>query len=316
MGLRRGTRAAAVALAAAVVLGACGTSSSGGGSSSDSGKQLAGASFKVGSKEFTESIILGKILKYVLEDAGATVEDKTNIKGSANTREAMTNGEIHMYWEYTGTAWETYLGHDTVIADQEEQYQKVKEEDLAKNKVAWLPMSPMVDVYALATTKDFASAHNLTKDSQIASLPVEEQTFCLASEFLTRPDGWPGFTKAYGISPPESNLRQLALGSIYSVLAKGKDCNFGEVFTTDGRILALNLVVLEDDKKFFPNYNAAVTMMQATLDEHPELAGLFAPVSEKITNSVMTELNAQVDVEGDDADDVAKKWLEKEGLIS
>ncbi len=316
MGPRRTTRAAAIAAVAVFLLGACGSSSSGGGATPTAGKPLAGVTLTVGSKEFTESIVLGKMLKYVLEDAGAAVNDKTNIKGSVTTREAMLNGQIDMYWEYTGTGWLVYLKHDKAVTGQQAQYDQVKAEDATKNKVAWLPMSPMSDTYAVAARQDFATSNNLTKDSQLASLPQDQQTFCLASEFINRPDGWPGFQTAYGVAPPKSNLKTLALGTIYSTTAQGKDCNFGEVFTTDGRIPALKLTVLEDDKKFFPSYNAAVTMLQSTLDAHPQLADLLAPISAKITDDVMANLNAQVDVQGDDADTVAKDWLKKEGLIS
>jgi osmoprotectant transport system substrate-binding protein len=133
---------------------------------------------------------------------------------------------------------------------------------------------------------------------------------------MNRPDGWPGFENAYGLSTPKSNIKSITIGSIYKATADGKECNIGEVFTTDARIKALSLTVLEDDKKFFPSYNASVTMLKKTLDAHPELEQLLSPISAKLTDQVMLELNAQVDVQGDDPDSVAKGWLQKEGLIS
>jgi osmoprotectant transport system substrate-binding protein len=307
-----GTRAVVLTLVGVLALGAChsgsktGTPTSGG---------MAGT-YTVGSKDFTESILLGKMLKYVLENSGAAVKDKTNIKGSANARNAMLSGEIDMYWEYTGTAWLNYLKHSSPITDSQQQYTEVRDEDLAKNKVVWLPMSPMSDTYALAVRHSYAESHNLTASSQLASLPPAEQTYCLEEEFMNRPDGWPGFENAYGLSTPKSNIKSITIGSIYKATADGKECNIGEVFTTDARIKALSLTVLEDDKKFFPSYNASVTMLKKTLDAHPELEQLLSPISAKLTDQVMLELNAQVDVQGDDPDSVAKGWLQKEGLIS
>lgn len=305
-------------VAAGLVAGTLAAVAGCGGGASTAAKSsgpLRGAHFVVGSKDFTESILLGKMTALLLEHAGATVDDKTNIKGSVNTRNAMTSGNIDMYWEYTGSAWLVYLKHDKPITDSQRQYQAVKTEDAAKNHVVWLKPTPMSDTYAFAVSRSVARKLNITTDSDLARLPQSEQTFCLESEFSTRPDGWPGFEKAYGIRPPKSNVKLLDIGVIYSTTSKGGTCNFGEVFSTDGRIPALKLTVLKDDKHFFPNYNAALTMMKKTYDRNPQVAKVIQPLSDKINDRVMAQLNARVDVQGDSADTVAKDWLTQQGLL-
>jgi osmoprotectant transport system substrate-binding protein len=317
----------AVGMAAALglTLTACGSSSASGGSgggssgagaSPSSAESLKGASFNVGSKDFTESILLGKITEEILKDHGASVNDKTNIKGSVATRTALTSGDIDMYWEYTGTAWITYQLNTKPISDPVAQYNAVKTAD-AKAGIAWLAMAPMNDTYAFAYRASAASDLNVKTLSDLAALSHSDPskaTFCIESEFSTRDDGFPGVVKAYGISAPASNVKLLDTGVIYTETAKGSTCNFGEVFATDGRIAGLKLTVLQDDKNFFPNYNAAMTLKQSELTKYPALATIFAPVSAALDNATMTALNAKVDVDGDDPGDVAKEWVDSKGF--
>ena len=114
---------------------------------------------------------------------------------------------------------------------------------------------------------------------------------------------------------PEDNLQIYQTGAIYDATAKGR-CTFGEVFTTDGRIVALDLQVLEDDRQYFPNYNVSLVVRDDLLAEHPQIADLIAPVTEELTNEVLLELNAEIDVEGREPADVAREWLAEEGFIS
>jgi osmoprotectant transport system substrate-binding protein len=318
--------AASLAAALGLTLAACssssGSDSSGGGASSAAGGSgtgadaLKGASFNIGSKDFTESILLGKITEEVLKGHGAKVSDKTNIKGSVATRTALTSGDIDMYWEYTGTAWITYQQNTTPVNDPVGQYTAVKTAD-AKNGIDWLAMAPMNDTYAFAYRTSAAAQLNVKTLSDVAALSKSDPskaTFCIESEFSTRDDGFPGVTKAYGINAPDSNVKKLDTGVIYTETAKGSTCNFGEVFATDGRIKGLGLTVVDDDKHFFPNYNAAITLKQTTADKYPALATIFAPVAAALDNATMTELNSKVDVEGMDPGDVAKAWVTSKGF--
>lgn len=283
-------------------------------------KSLDGLEISVGSKNFNENIILGKMAITLLASGGADVKDLTNIPGSAAARQAHLEGQIDAMWEYTGTGWITYLGHDKPIPDEQEQYEAVRDEDLEKNNLVWLPPAPMNNTYGFAITQKSVKKYGITKLSEIKKLPVSERTFCVESEFTNRPDGLPGMLKTYDIPQgqpdgvPAKNLKTYQTGAVYSATAKG-ECVFGEVFTTDGRIKALNLTVLEDDRQYFPKYNVALVLQEDILEEYPQIKDLFAPLTEKLTNEVLLELNAKVDVDGEEPVDVAYDWLKKEGFI-
>ncbi|HEY9564954.1 MAG TPA: glycine betaine ABC transporter substrate-binding protein [Nocardioides sp.] len=284
-------------------------------------KSLDGLKISIGSKNFSENIILGKMAVTLLSSAGADVIDLTNIPGSSAARQAHLEGQVDAMWEYTGTGWITYLGHDKPIPDEKEQYLAVRDEDLAKNGLAWLPAAPMNNTYGFAMTQSTAKKFGITKLSEIKDIPVAERTFCVESEFTNRPDGLPGMLKTYGIEQgkadgvPEKNLKTYQTGAVYSATAKG-ECNFGEVFTTDGRIEALDLVVLEDDKSYFPKYNVSLVIAEDILEDYPQIADLLAPVTEKLTDEALLKLNAKVDVDGQEPVDVAYEWLTEEGFIS
>lgn len=281
-------------------------------------KSLDGLDISVGSKNFSENIILGKMAVSLLASAGADVTDLTNIPGSAAARQAQIEGQIDAMWEYTGTGWITYLGHTDPIPDEQKQYEAVRDEDLDKNGLVWLPPAPMNNTYGFAVTQEVKKKFGISKLSEIQKLPVAERTFCVESEFTNRPDGLPGMLKTYDIplgkEVPQSNLKTYQTGAVYSATAKGS-CNFGEVFTTDGRIVALDLTVLADDRNYFPKYNVSLVVNDEVLKEYPQIEELFAPVTEKLTDEVLLELNAQVDVEGKEPVDVAYDWLKKEGFI-
>lgn len=302
-------------VAAAAFLAACG----GGTGGSGEGK-LSGASLAVGSKDFSESIILGQIARLALENEGASVDDKTNIQGSANTRKALTSGEIDLYWEYTGTAWITYLGNTKPLDDPQKQYEAVAKQDLKENNVKWLARAPLNNTYAFAVRSEAANKLGVSTLSDLTRLYKENPeavTLCVESEFKGRDDGLPGMLKAYGLQDlPQENIKVVETGIIYTQVDKGKTCNFGEVFATDGRIQALGLKVLKDDRRFFPIYNAAPTLMQKTYKKYPEIANVLDPIAAKLDTETMSKLNAQADVEGRDPEDVAQEWLQKEGFIS
>ncbi|MFL6054335.1 MAG: glycine betaine ABC transporter substrate-binding protein [Actinoallomurus sp.] len=307
---------AAAALAATTLAG-CG-SSSGAVEQGSLGQELKGATFTVGSKDFSESILLGEITIDLLRAHGASVTDKTNIKGSTNTRTALLSKNIDVYWEYTGTGWITYLKHTKPIPDAKQQYDAVAKEDLAKNKVVWGNPAPLNNTYAFAIRKDKAAALGVTKLSDLANLArtkPNEATFCIESEFSTRDDGWPGVTKAYGITVPKSNVKMLDTGVIYSETKKGTTCNFGEVFATDGRIASMGLTVLQDDRHFFPVYNGAVTLRQDTDGKYPQIRKYLDPVAAKLTDTVMQQLNAKVDAQGYEPKTVAHDWLKEQGFV-
>lgn len=281
------------------------------------GKPLDGASLTVTSKNFSENIVLGQMIGLVFKAAGAEVLDRTNLPGSISAREAIIKGSADAMYEYTGTAWITYLGHAKPIASPLKQWEAVRDED-RKNGVTWLPQSTLDNTYALAISKKNNAEHHLKTLSDVAALSKMDPaavTICVENEFASRDDGLPGMEKAYGMSIPASNIRKMDAGIIYTQVSKSNSCLLGEVYTTDGRIKAMDLDVLVDDKHFFPNYNAAPVIHTATFDKYPEIAELLDPVSRRLTTEVAQQLNAKVDVDGEDPHKVAKDWLIAEGFI-
>ncbi|UKA58203.1 glycine betaine ABC transporter substrate-binding protein [Arthrobacter sp. FW306-2-2C-D06B] len=302
----------ATGVVAALSLTACGGSAS---SSTDTakGKELDGLTGVFGAKDFSEQFILSNIASQVLNAHGAKTTTNTKVVGSANVRTAFETGQFAGYWEYTGTSWITYNKQTTPIKDKKEMFDAVKATD-AKKGIAWLDPAPLNNTYAFAIREDKAKELNIKSLSDIAKLPAKEQTFCMESEFSTRDDGWPGLKKAYGLSP-DAKVSMLDTGVIYTATQKGQDCNFGEVFETDGRISALKLQVMQDDKQFFPIYQGALTIKADMLAKYPAIADIMAKVSPKLTTEVMQKLNAKADVDGDDPDKIASDWLKSEGLI-
>lgn len=322
---RRRTVAGAAALAAATMVGGCGLGTAGG--FSPTGKlagpvagvpSLNGATISVGSKNFTEQILLGKIMVILLQSAGADVQDLTNVPGSASSRQAMEAGQIDAAWEYTGTAWISYLGQTDAIPDEKKQFEAVRDLDARENNLIWLKPAPMNNTYAFATTAATAQKLGVKTLSELKSVPKDQLTFCVDSEFANRNDGFQPMLKKYGLTygsdVTSAQVKILNEGAIYAATASG-ECTFGEVFTTDGRIKALNLSVLKDDKNYFPKYNASAVVRGEVLERNPQLRPLLEAVTDRLTDDKLIELNARVDVDGEEPVDVAHDFLRREGLI-
>ncbi len=276
---------------------------------------LEGVPVTVAAKDFTEQLILGNMLSIILNAAGADVTNMTNTPGSFGVRQAMLSGDANISPEYTGTGWINYLGNENPIKDPTAQWQAVNEADQA-NGLTWLPPAPMNNTYAFAIRESEAQRLGVTKLSDLATLDRSELTFCVESEFASRNDGFVPMLQTYDLSRDQlGQVITLDTGVIYTATANG-DCNFGEVFTTDGRIPALDLRVLEDDRQFFPLYNLTEVIDTDLLEAHPELAEIFGQLNPRLTNEVMLKLNAEVDNEGRDPALVARDWLIEEGLLS
>lgn len=312
---------AVAAVACIVLLGGCGLrSASGAVLAAEPGsiqyyESLEGVPITVAAKDFTEQLILGNMLSTILSTAGADVTNLTNTPGSFGVRQALLNGDANISPEYTGTGWINYLGNEQPIKDEVAQWQAVNDADQV-NGLTWLPPAPMNNTYAFAIREDAADRLGVTTLSDLTNLDRSELTFCVESEFASRNDGFVPMLETYGLTPADlGNVVTLDTGVIYTATADGV-CNFGEVFTTDGRIPALNLRVLEDDKSFFPLYNLTEVVATDLLTAHPELEEIFAQLNPKLTNEVMLELNAKVDNDGDDPALVARDWLIEQGLVS
>jgi osmoprotectant transport system substrate-binding protein len=278
----------------------------------DESAALAGLTGTIGAKDFSEQYILGNMVSILLNENGADT-DYSTIVGSANVRTALEADEFLGYWEYTGTSWLAYNEQSAPVAGVQAQYDAVVELDAAKG-IAWLNGANVNNTYAFAIRSEKAAELGVSSLSDLAALPAEELTFCIESEFAARPDGWEGVKAAYGLD--NSTTVTLDTGAIYAATDDGKDCNFGEVFATDGRIAGFDLLVLADDKEFFPVYQIGFTLKQSTLDAYPALADIINELTALLTDQVMQGLNAKADIDGIDPAQIAEDFLRENGLIS
>jgi osmoprotectant transport system substrate-binding protein len=278
---------------------------------------LKGQSYIVGGKRFDEGLVLCQIAVAVLESVNATVTDRCNIGGSDTTRKALLGGDIDLYWEYTGTAWVSYLKQKP-IQDSAAQYEAVKKQDLDQNNIIWLWPTQFNDTYGFAIAKDRAQQLGLRTLSNLAAYIHSGRpgNICIDTEYQNRDDGFPGLQRTYGFQTSPDRLRVLQAGVIYQATADQKECLFGEAFTTDGRIPQLGLTVLQDDKHYHPLYNAAPTIRKEAYDRNPNIAKVFAPISAALTNEVITELNRRKSADGEPERKVARDWLAQQGFIA
>jgi osmoprotectant transport system substrate-binding protein len=288
---------------------------------------LEGQSYIVGGKLDDEQLVLCQITVAALESVNAHVTDRCNVGGTDATRKALLGGDIDLYWEYTGTAWVSFLGQtpiqdstdqDSTAQHSTAQYDAVKERDLTQNKIVWLQPTPFNNTYAFAVKGERAQQLGLRTLSDMAAYirSGKPGNVCIDNEYQNRDDGFPGLQRTYGFQTPPGRIRVLQAGVIYQATADQKECLFGLVFTTDGRIPQLGLTVLQDDKLYHPLYNAAPTMRTDVYDRNPNIATVFAPISAALTNEVMTDLNRQRSAEGKSARRVARLWLAQRGFIA
>lgn len=319
--MSRSSRPVAVLVAALFVLAGCGLSQNTAvpftvtPGSIKPVPELEGVPITVGSKDFTEQILVGYMAELAMAAAGADVKDLTNIQGSSNSRLALKTGDVDLTWEYTGTGWINYLGNTDPIPDEQKQYEAVRDEDLKLNGLTWLPYSQLNNTYAFGVKEEYAQQHDLKTTSDMTAFLKKnpaEGVFCVETEFASRQDGLPGVQRTYGFEPAE--VKTFGTGAIYAGVANGT-CNFGEIFTTDGRIAGLNLRVLEDDKKFFPQYNICMVLRAELYQRYPQIEQVIQPVAMALNNAEMIELGKKVDVDGADPGIVAKDWMVAKGFI-
>lgn len=267
----------------------------------------------VGGKNFTEQQLLTSMTAQYLRAKGYDVDTRAGM-GSAVLRSAQENGQVDVYWEYTGTGLIVYNNVKEKL-DRQEGYERVKELDQEKGLV-WLNPSDANNTYALAMQADEAKALGIETLSQLAATINSGKKLVLASnaEWYARDDGFRPFSKAYGFKLPRDQIKRMDSGLTYTAL-KEEEVDLALVFATDGRIPAFNFVILEDDKGFFPDYAITPVVRQDTLSNHPELANQLNQLSAVLDNEVMSQLNASVDVEKRDIDDVARSFLQEQNLI-
>lgn len=278
---------------------------------------LSGASLSVSSKEFTESEILGKIAVYAVRAAGGQAEDMTGLMGSNIVRTALENGEVDMYWEYSGTGWTQHLQEDESIDDEQEQFEATASRDLAENGIEWLGPAQFGNQYGIARAADaedpVGDVDTLSDLGGYVRTHPDQATFCGAAEFMDRE--WDAFQDHYRAPFEVANVYQMDLALLYVNVARGSPCQFAEVFTTDARLESLDLRVLEDTESYFTTELAALTAREDTVDEHPQLRQLAAELGEALTEETIIELNGMVDLDGATTDQAALHFLRDQGFI-
>jgi len=270
---------------------------------------------RIGARVFTEQTLLAEITAQYLRAKGYDVQ-VTGGLGSNLARSAHESGQLDMLWEYTGVSLVAY-NHVTEKLDSEQSYARVKELD-AKNGLVWLTPSKFSNTYALALPKNVADEYpQINTISELNAVLQDEaksnHLVALDTEFANRSDGLGGMVQLYDMNLTRNNIRQMDAGLVYTALRNGQ-VFAGLVYTTDGRLNAFKLKLLEDDKHYFPDYTAAPVVRQAYLDAHPQLAAQLKPLAELFDDNTMRELNARVDVDHQSPSAVAADFLRQHPL--
>jgi osmoprotectant transport system substrate-binding protein len=289
------------------------------------------APVRIGSKDFTEQLILGEMYALLLENAGIPVEKRLNLGGTQVAQEALVAGEIDLYPEYTGTGLTVVLGLPIDAATaatpgagnatpgaeggsvDERVFNLVADEYKNQFDLIWLDESAFNNTQALAVKRAFAEERGLKTISDLAAI-AGELTIVAPSDFVERPDGLQGLQDFYGME--FGNVLSVAPGIRYQALDEDQ-AQVVLAFGTDGQVAGLDLVLLEDDKGLWPPYHVAPVVRNQALSANPGIADALNPVAPLLTDEAMSALNWQVD--GPDKlepDEVARTFLEEQGLLA
>jgi len=267
---------------------------------------------RIGSKNFTEQLILGEMMARMIEEkTDLSVERSFNLGGTMICHEALLSGEIDVYPEYTGTGLLAILKSKSPRSDPEKAYDVVSREYTRRFGLLWLGEFGFNNTYALAVLAEDAKANGWKRISDLK--PVSDTLSAgFTSEFAERPDGYPGLREAYGFT--FGKVFDMDPSLMYSALEKG-EVDVITAFSTDGRIPAYGLTVLEDDRGFFPPYYAAPVIRKDTLDAHPEILDALEPLEGLIGQEAMQSLNYKVDEEKRPVAEVVEEFLREKGLV-
>ncbi|MCP4225846.1 MAG: hypothetical protein GY773_21125 [Actinomycetia bacterium] len=316
--MRRSLAIPAILAALALIAAGCGSDDGG----SASAEAFDGISVVVGSKNFTEQYVLSEILLQGLAARGADVTDQTDTGDTPTTRAALLDGEIDTYWEYNSTGWVEHLGKGVPDDDGEALTEAVAEADRSSNGIEWLGRSTFNDTYGFVVTDDIAEETAATRfsvdafnlEAMATYLEDNDDTIvCVEPEFPGRDDGLVLFEDDTGYEIPEDQLRVIDdAADIYGAVADGT-CDFGEVFTTDGRIDALDLTTVVDPGVFYV-YNVSLNITTSLYEQAPDafddlVADILAPMSQ----TRITELNRRVS-DGESLSEVAADYLQTFGI--
>ena len=267
----------------------------------------------VGGKNFTEQLILSSMTTQYLQAHGYEVDQRAGM-GTTVLRRAQESGQVDLYWEYTGTS---LISYNKVTEDlsPEATYERVKELDAEKGLI-WLEPSEANNTYALAMRKDDAEARGIATISDLADVINGGQELVLASNatFYSRDDGLRPMQETYGFEFGRRNVKRMDQGLTLTSLDQ-EEVDVAMTTATNGRIPALDLTVLEDDKHFFPDYALTPVVREETLEANPDLDERMNALPALLDDSTMARLNAKVDVDKQPVEKVAERFLEEHDLL-
>lgn len=245
----------------------------------------------IGSKVFPESRLLAELMAQLIEArTDLKVVRKPGLGGTLVVYEALTAGEIDLYPEYTGTAWATMLHRTERVTDPMQVYVSVDSWLRAHADASLLPPFGFNNSYALAMREDRAAALGIRTISQLAD-KARDLNAGVSVEFLKRLDCYPGLKEAYGLA--FGSIRGVSHGLVYEAIKAG-EIDVTDVYSTDGKLVSFNLRVLEDDRRFFPPYDAVPMVRLDTLARYPELRGVLSALAYRIDDQTMQHLNDEV----------------------
>jgi glycine betaine/choline ABC-type transport system substrate-binding protein len=270
--------------------------------------ESASTTITIGSKNFTEQLIIGELLAQVIEtNTDLEVKRMFNLGGTMICHEGLARGQLDIYAEYTGTALTAILDK-AVITDPDKAFEVVAAE-YGQQGLAWLKPFGFNNTYAITVRSDAAEKNGWKTISDLKQ-SAGELTAGFTSEFMERPDGYPGLNKAYAFT--FGDTRDMEPSLMYQAVAQ-ESVDVICAFATDGRIAAYNLTMLKDDKNFFPPYYAAPVVRQETLDQHPKLRKVLEQLGGLIDDTTMREMNNAVDQDKRDPAEVVSEFLKSIG---
>lgn len=265
----------------------------------------------IGSKNFEENRLLAEVFAQLLEArTDLAVDRRFDLAGTHICFEALKAGSLDLYPEYTGTGWTTILGRDPV-GDRAETLARVREAFLRRFDLWWLAPLGFENAYEIAVPEELAERHDLVTISDLVPLAGDLRGG-FGYEFTERPDGLPGLQETYGLELGDTVALQQALK--YQAVREG-ETDVLDVYTTEGRLLRYNLRVLEDDKGFFPPYEAAALVRGDTLARHPEIGSVLGLLAGALDEERMRQLNFRLEENKEPAERVAADLLAELGLV-
>ena len=265
----------------------------------------------IGSKNYTEQVILGEIIAQLIEaKTDLAIDRRFNLGGTMICHGALVNGQIDLYVEYTGTGLTAIL-KEPVISEPEDAFQFVANRYHERFNIRWLKPFGFNNTYAITVRAEDANKYTWEKISDLKK-SARNLRAGFTAEFAERPDGYPGLRKAYGLK--FGKTCDLDPSLMYQAVSKG-EVDVICAFATDGRIASYNLSPLEDDRNFFPPYYAAPIIREETVQKYPEVGKVLSLIGGLIDDAHMQRLNFEVDGKGQNSTHVAKRFLRSKGLI-